>query len=241
MKVRLGLFLALWVSFFVLPTYAQTKVFVAASLLDLSNVLGEQLAPADFVIVGGASSTLARQIKAGAPADIFISANKEWAEFVADGRALVPVISNRLVLVSSDETTVSDIAQLPVLLDGKRLAIADPSHVPAGQYAKQALMQLDVWAAVERALAPTDNVRAAAHLVRSNAVRFGVVYASDAKALDLHVAYVFPQESHDKIQYWATLLDTENAHAVAFLEQFMSEETQAEIERFGFEPLGKHQ
>lgn len=227
---------ALWIGLLWAPAFGQTKIFVASSLLDLAQKLGEEIDPQKYIIVGGASSTLARQIKAGAPAALFISAHKEWAEFVSDGQTLQPIMSNRLVLVSNNGQQVADIKDLSSLLKGKRLAIADPFHVPAGKYAQEALEYFGVWSELKSQLAPADNVRAAAHLVRSNVLPFGIVYASDAKALGLHIAYAFPQESHSEVQYWAVEFDKNNEDIAAFLSFFKSEKAAPIIAQFGFEP-----
>jgi molybdate transport system substrate-binding protein len=235
---QLWFLLALWGSALSTPTLAQTKVFVASSLVDIAQTVGDEFAAGQYVIVGGASSTLARQIKVGAPADIFISAHREWADLVADKRPVLPILSNQLVLVSTDNISLEDITELPELMAGRRLTVGDPSHVPVGQYARETLEHFGLWASLERQLAPTDNVRAAAHLVRSKAVPFGIVYASDAKALDLHVAFVFPEESHTPIQYWAVLLNEENIDARAFVDHFLSGQAGKQIEQFGFSTLG---
>lgn len=118
------------------PALADNKIFVASSLADVVEALVEASSIDGMQVVLGSSSSLARQIKAGAPADLYISANKDWARFVADDEKLQPLFSNRLVLISHKAQTLGEIEQLPALLGTSRLAIADqimcpPAFMPA--------------------------------------------------------------------------------------------------------------
>ncbi|MGJ8528041.1 molybdate ABC transporter substrate-binding protein [Maritalea sp.] len=218
------------------PTIAKSNIFVAASLSDVVQALVDASNIDQLVVVTGGSSSLARQIKAGAPADMFISANKDWAELVAGERDLTALFSNSLVLVSQQPTTIKDIDALPTQLDNKRLAIADPNHVPAGIYAQQALEYLGIWQDLSDKLAPTENVRLAARLVQIGAAPYGVVYASDAQLLKLNVAYSFPEQSHVAIHYWSVKLNSGKRDIDAF-EQFLgSDEGRAIVAQYGFVP-----
>ncbi len=167
MLKRLGFLLVVLTGLICQPALADSKIFVASSLADVVGALVEASKIGDLQVVIGSSSSLARQIKAGAPADLFISANKDWAQFVAGDEKLQPLFSNRLVLISHKAQTLSEIEQLPALLGTSRLAISDPDHVPAGIYAREALVSAQLWNSVGQKLAPADNVRAAARLVQS--------------------------------------------------------------------------
>ena len=120
------------------------------------------------------------------------------------------------------------------LLSSSRLAIADPNHVPAGIYAQQALENSGVWSVLQKRLAPFDNVRAAARAVQIGAAKFGVVYASDAEALGLNVVYAFPSDVHDPIEYWAVVLDPNDAEVGRILALAKSDAARDIVERFGF-------
>jgi len=219
---------------------ADTKIFVASSLHDVAAALVEASGLEDVTIVSGASSSLARQIKSGAPSSLFISANRDWADYVASSMLPISVFSNRLVLISSKPVEFDDISQLPLALGTKRLAVADPAHVPAGAYAKQALEHSENWQALQNRLAPADNVRATARLVQTGAAPFGIVYASDAHLLKLDVAYKFSSDDHSPIKYWATELG-QNELVIDEFMQFLGTAKAADIvAKFGFLPLKEY-
>lgn len=234
---RLSFALAMLVSIVAQPAFAEANIFVAASLVDVVQGLVDASGIDGLSVVAGSSSSLARQIKAGAPADIFISANKEWAEFVVNEQELLPLFSNRLVLVSHQDVTLPEIGALPELLGTKRLAIADPNHVPAGIYAREALEYAGVWADVQNQVAPADNVRAAARLVQVGAAPFGIVYASDAQLLGMNIAYEFSQVAHTPIIYWAVLLDAKKPEVAEFMGFLGSDAAHVIVAAYGFLPL----
>jgi molybdenum ABC transporter molybdate-binding protein len=164
-----------------IPVHAQTKdilVFGAASLknaLDDANAAYLRQANKKVVVSYGASSALARQIESGAPADLFISADLDWMDYVAQRNLIKPAtrsnfLGNKLVLVAPVDSKVSlTIGRnfpLAAALGGGRLGLADPSAVPAGKYAKAALEALGVWSSVADKIAPAPDVRAALVLVR---------------------------------------------------------------------------
>ena len=168
--------------FFALTTAATAQerilVFAAASL---KNALDEANAAYGAPVVASyaASSALARQIERGAPAQVFISADGEWMDYVAQKGLLIAstrrdLLGNRLVWVIP-----SGADALP--LTG-RLALADPQHVPAGKYAKAALQKLGQWEAMEKRVAAAESVRAALALVARGEAAFGIVYETDARA-----------------------------------------------------------
>nr|WP_033075082.1 molybdate ABC transporter substrate-binding protein [Sphingopyxis sp. MWB1] len=192
-----------------------------------------------------ASSALARQIIAGAPADLFISADEGWMDAAARAGRLrsgtrTVLLGNQLVLIVPRRRAVRlDPAPgfaLAPMLGGGRLALADPGSVPAGRYARVALHRLGVWRSVEKHLAPAENVRAALALVERGAAPAGIVYASDAYASRrVRVAGRFPLSSHPPIRYPAALLKTSrHRDAAAFRAFLRSSPARAIFRRHGF-------
>jgi cobalt-zinc-cadmium efflux system protein len=225
-------------------------VFAAASLngaLDAVSVAYAESGGGKAIASYAASSALARQIENGAPADIFISANEEWMDYVQT-RGLVEtgsradLLRNRLVLIAPLGKPL-DIAIGPgfplakALGDG-RLAIGDPAGVPAGIYAKAALEHLGVWNEVADKLAPMADVRAALTLVERGEVPAGIVYATDAAASrGVTVAGIFPDGTHPPIIYPAALLPGAGAAARDFYGFLRGPAARAIFERFGFEGM----
>jgi len=178
----------------------------------------------------GASSALARQIESGAPADLFISADLDWMDYL-EARELVrresrvALVRNRLVLVAPAGRPVALRIQpgfpIAAALGDGRLAVADPDAVPAGKYARAALTSLGVWISVSGRLAAAENVRAALLLVARGEAPLGIVYASDARAEpDVRVVDTFPEDSHPPIVYPAALTkdaSPDAARVLAFL------------------------
>ena len=246
-------FVAIWLA---LPVKAaDLTVFAAASLGDAMAELA-QVWEADtgqgVTLVLAGSSTLARQIDAGAPADVYVSANEDWMDWlVAQGRALpesrVDIASNRLVLVAHDPAAASD-AEITTNTDimgalgpSGRLATALPEAVPSGIYARIALSELGLWDALSTRLAPTDNVRAALALVALGEAPLGIVYATDAMAEPRVVtAGVFPETSHPPIRYPAAVLsDAPSLDAAsAFVAWLTGPAAQEILDSFGFLPVG---
>lgn len=234
---------------------ADLTVFAAASLGDamaeLATVWEADTGQGVTLVLAG-SSTLARQIDAGAPADVYVSANETWMDWlVARGRAVpesrVNIASNRLVLVAHDPAAVSDADIIPnadivgALGPAGRLAIALPEAVPAGIYAKTALTDLGLWDGLQARLAPTDNVRTALALVALGEAPLGVVYATDAQAEPRVVtAGVFPEDSHPPIRYPAAVISEtpSSKNASAFVAWLASPAAQEVLGRFGFLPVG---
>ena len=222
--------LSLWLA--VAPATAQQLLlFAAASLQDaLDAVVEEYQAQGGGEVSASyaSSSTLARQIEQGAPADIFISANPEWMDYLEE-RGLIregsraDLLGNGLVLVAPrDSGTTVEIApgfDLLGALDGGLLAMGDPDHVPAGTYGRAAFESLGAWDAVAPHVARADNVRAALALVARGETPLGVVYSSDAAADDtVKVINDFPQVSFPEIVYpIAIIADSERAEAAALV------------------------
>lgn len=227
---------------------ADLVVFAAASL---RNALDE-IAAAWTEETGGAtaisyagSSALARQIEEGAPADIFISADLDWMDYLGargliDAETRRTLLGNRIVLIASGaEAAQVEIApgfDLAGLLDGGRLAMADVEAVPAGRYGKAALESLGVWASVEASIAEAENVRAALAFVALGEAPFGIVYATDAGAEDnVTVVGTFPEASHPPILY-PVAVTAASAHpeAAAFVDFLGSAAAREAFEAEGF-------
>jgi molybdate transport system substrate-binding protein len=197
-----------------------------------------------------ASSALAKQIENGAPADLFLSADLDWMDYLqkrnlikADSR--VSLLGNELVVIAPKGSTLKpDLkpgGDLPALIGDGRLATGDPASVPVGKYAKAALESIGQWTQIEPKLARADNVRAALALVSRGEAPLGVVYRTDA-AIDPGVAVVgvFPPGSHPAVVYPVALTaTTTNANAAKFLEFMESPEGLAVFQEFGFVPAPK--
>lgn len=225
-------------------------VFAAASLTDAMTVLGEAYEERSGKAVRfsfAASSTLARQIEAGAPADIFVSASAWWMDYLEE-RGLIAAetrsepITNRLALIAPETARFGDARidaslDLPALLGREgRLAVGDPEHVPAGIYAKQALERLGFWAEIAPRLARADNVRAALALVARGEAPLGIAYATDARIAEgIIVLDLFPEDLHDSITYpFALVSGSDSPEAREFLAYLTGADGLAVFERFGF-------
>ena len=193
---------------------SELVVFAAASLknaLDEINGLYQHQKNATAKTSYAASSTLAKQIEAGAPADVFISADLDWMNYLAQRDLIKPetrsnLLSNAIVLIgpasSAPQITIAPNFPLAQTLGDRRLAMADPASVPAGKYGKAALEKLGVWASVAGKVAPAENVRAALLLVSRGEAPLGIVYATDAAAdPGVRIVGTFPADSHPPIVY----------------------------------------
>lgn len=228
-------------------------VFAAASTTDAMREVGRAYrdgggSPTRFSFA--ASSTLARQIEAGAPAEIVLLANREWMDYLAARKLVLrgtrqTPIGNRLVLVAPqgvDGPVPVDSPDriLARLGDGGRLAVGDPEHVPAGIYAAQAMRHLGLWDALAPRLARTDNVRAALALVERGEAPLGIVYATDAALVrSVEVVARFPAESHAPIIYPMAIVMGGDRPAVRDFHAFLTgAEALAIFERHGFDVGG---
>jgi molybdate transport system substrate-binding protein len=233
-----------------LRAFAQDlTVFAAASLTDAMKDIGtvwEGRGQPKPRFNFAASSTLARQMEQGAPANLFASADEQWMDW-AQQRNLIAnetrrtLLGNDLVLVMPrDKMRPQAIGpgwDLMALLgaDG-RLAVGDPSNVPAGIYAKQALTKLGIWPAVQNRLASSDSVRSALLLVERAEAPAGIVYSTDAAvAPGVAIAGTFPADTHDKISYpFAVTRSGDTPAARAFLAFLAGPEAGAIFARRGF-------
>ncbi|WP_227268576.1 molybdate ABC transporter substrate-binding protein [Roseobacter weihaiensis] len=225
----------------------QLTVFAAASLKEAVDDIARQFTQSTgyrVVTSYAGSSTLARQIEYGAPADVFISANADWMDRLEVAGLIDPatrfdLVGNRLVLIApanAAPVALTSSLDLAGLLQGGKLAMALTEAVPAGIYGKAALENLGLWSEVEADVVETDNVRMALALVALRAAPLGVVYATDAAAEPkVTVRGVFPQETHPEIVYPAA--KTQQAtepQATAFLDYLRSDTADKVFESYGF-------
>jgi molybdate transport system substrate-binding protein len=227
-------------------------VFAAASLknaLDAAAHAFAQHGGAQVKVSYAASSQLAKQIDSGAPADIFISADLDWMNYVQKHELIQPatrknLLGNRLVLVAPAGSGVKlDIKpgfDLVGMLKGGRLAMADPNSVPAGKYGKAALEKLDIWQSVAPHVAGAENVRAALLYVDRKETPLGIVYATDAASdPDVEIAGTFPEDTHPPIIYPIALIAaSNNPNALKFLAFLESPAAKPAFEKQGFTVLG---
>lgn len=226
-------------------------VFAAASL---KEALDEQARAfekrtGDTVVASYAgSNVLAKQIEAGAPADLFISADLDWMDYVSDRRLVaagsrVTLLENSLVLIapssSKADLKIAPGFNLAAAIGNDRLAMGNPDTVPAGKYGKAALSALGVWLSVERRVARADNVRAALALVARGEAPLGIVYRTDALAdSGVRIIGTFPAGSHPPILYPAAVIATSTSpSARALLEYLRSAPAAAVWTKYGFRPL----
>ena len=222
-------------------------VFAAASLKDAldAGVKAYQAESRDKIVVAyAASSALARQIEAGAPADIFISADLDWMDYLEQRRLIQAgtrrnLLRNRLVLIapagSGARVSIEPGFPLAKLLGNGRLAMADPAAVPAGKYGKASLEALGVWKDVQSKVAPAENVRAALVLVSRGEAPFGIVYSTDAAAdPKVRVVGTFPENTHPPIIYPVAAVASAKPAAAAFLKWLGEPPARAIFEKFGF-------
>lgn len=171
------------------PTEDDVVVFAAASVSDVARDAADRLeavGEGGAVVSVGASSTLARQIARGAPADVFLSADPDWVNWLAEQGVRgerATLATGRLVWVEPAGTPPRQ-SLLEAVGSATRVALGDPSHVPSGRYARAALEAADLWAGLDRRLIPQADVRAALAAVETGAADAAVVYASDARVSD---------------------------------------------------------
>jgi molybdate transport system substrate-binding protein len=228
-------------------------VYAAASLTDVLQQIG-----ADYQRETGrrvrfsfaSTAVLARQIEAGAAVDLFVSADEDWMNYLAqrylirrDSRAAL--LGNLLVLVAPADSRAQVRLTPGVRLDAAlgergRLALADPASVPAGRYAQAALMQLGAWAALESRVVIAENVRMALMYVARGEAPLGVVYATDARAEPrVRIVAQFPAATHPPIVYPVALTPRAGAEAKAFLRYLRAKSASARFEAAGFSVLAQ--
>lgn len=242
--MRVSGFLILFLSMAFLPTlsHAQERllVFAAASQRDAMQEVGRQfegICGCRVVFSFAATSTLARQIDVGAKADVFVSANEAWADWLEiRGRLVVDtrsvVAGNRLVIASTENNGDG----FEILSRG-RFAMADPVSVPAGIYAREALEKMGVWDDARGNAVFSENVRVALSSVARGDLLSGIVYQSDLRlAPELTAHLVFPTDSHSPIHYVASAVKGVGS-GPEFVEFLRSDIAQDIFQRFGFLPV----
>lgn len=228
-------------------------VFAAASLSDALQDVSkawQQKTGRTTAFSFAASSALAKQVQASAFADIFISADSDWMDYL-DGRGLIDhatrtnLLGNHLVMIApSDSKVPLKIAphfDLLGALQGGRLSVADTDSVPAGKYAKTALTALGVWNSVVNHLAQAENVRVALAYVARGETPFGIVYTTDAMSEPrVRIVDTFPENTHQKIVYPVALTKEAKPLARDFLEFLKGPEASAIFAKDGFVLLAGH-
>jgi molybdate transport system substrate-binding protein len=228
-------------------------VFAAASMknaLDDVNKAFTDKTKINVVASYAASSALAKQLEAGAPADIFVSADLEWMTYSLDKKAINPgsnfnLLGNRLVLIAPKDSKQGDvkIAQgfdLAALAGEGRIATGDVRAVPVGKYAKAALEKLGAWAKAEPKMAMAENVRAALALVGRGEAPLGIVYETDAKVEpNVKIIGVFPASSYPPVVYPVAQTVAAKPDAKKYLDFLRTGTAQVIFERYGFSYLVK--
>jgi len=256
MRYKLTRGLATLVLFLVAATAAAADapqailVYGAASLANVLDELSQVYTARSHVPVKGsyaATSLLAKQIESGAPADVFFSADTEWADFL-DQRGLLQrgtrrnLLANRLVLIaptgSRVQVRIVPHFDLAGALGGGKLATGDPDSVPVGKYAQAALTTLGVWNQLAGNLVRAENVRAALAFVDRGEASLGIVYQTDAQADPrVRVVAVFPQDSHPPITYPVALTANAQPAAAQYLAFLESSDGAKIFRKYGFQTL----
>ena len=228
--------------------HADVTIYAAASLknaLDEVEGLYRKRSGERVVISYASSSALAKQIEGGAPADIFMSADLDWMDYVEKRKLVragtrVNLLRNEIVLVAPADSKASLVIgpkfPLAQLLGDGRLAMGDPDHVPAGKYGKAALEALQVWPSVVDRIARAENVRAALNFVSRGEAPFGIVYRTDAAAdSKVRIVGAFPATSHPAIVYpVAMLAEGKSPTAEKFFSFLRSPEVAGIFRKHGF-------
>jgi molybdate transport system substrate-binding protein len=227
---------------------ADVTVFAAASLKEAMDDQAKQFeaSTGNKVIVSyGASNALAKQIESAAPADVFISADLDWMDYLDQRKLLAPgtrvnLLRNTLVLIApaSSKATLKIAPNfgLAAALGTEKLAMANPDAVPAGKYGKSALEKLGVWPSVERQVARAENVRAALFLVSRGEAPFGIVYSTDALSdKGVRIVDTFPPDSYPPIVYpAAVVVSSKSPAARQLLDYIRSAPARPVWEKYGF-------
>ncbi len=223
------------------PAHARVLVFVPASMTDVMTALAKahEAAGGDAVVLSMAStSQLARQLDAGAPADVFLTADETWMDW-ARARKLVRIdtittfAGNTLVVAVRRE--VENWADVDAMLTTERFAMAEEEAVPAGRYAKEALISRGLWDLAQKQAVRAENVRTTLRLVARGEVDAAIVYRTDVNVEpDTRVAFTFPQSDHAPIRYYAALTPDAGETAQGFVDFLATPEAQAILEAAGF-------
>ncbi len=247
MKKIIGVLLSLATLFVSLSTFASQKItlFAAASLTnamqEIATSYQTEHQDSEIVFSFASSSVLAKQIEQGAPADIFMSADQKWMDYLIKHKVATDkqnLLKNGLVLIAPKQSKLENVEinantnWQAILPKGERLAVGDPDHVPAGLYAKESLTNLGVFDKLLPQMAPASNVRDALMLVERNEAALGIVYSTEAKVSDkVKIIGSFPADTFKSIEYPITLL---KADATEFYQYLNSEKAKAIFQKYGF-------
>jgi molybdate transport system substrate-binding protein len=233
------------------PAPAQDKsitVFAAASMKNaLDDIDSAFTAKTGIKVIASyaASSVLAKQIEQGAPADIFMSADTDWMDYVANRKAVndttrINLLGNSIVLIAPKDSGLNQVAigpgfDLAKLAGSGRIATGDVSAVPVGKYARAALEKLGAWQAAGPKFAMAESVRAALTLVARGEAALGIVYATDARIEPgVKIIGTFPGDSHPPIIYPVAATTTAKPEASSYLSFLRSSAAKAIFESYGF-------
>jgi len=233
------------------PALAQDKsltVFAAASMKNALDDIDAAFTAKTGVKVAAsyaASSTLAKQIEQGAPADIFISADTDWMDYAIRKKTIneptrVDLLGNSIVLIAAKDSKIDNVTigqgfDLAKLAGDGKIATGDVKAVPVGKYAKAALEKLGAWQAAEPKFAMAENVRTALTLVARGEAVLGIVYSTDAKVEPgVKIVGTFPPDSHPPIVYPVAATSTAKPEATGYLDFLRSQAAKATLEKYGF-------
>ncbi len=233
---------------FTINAASDLKVYAASSMTNAIDEIVQDFQEKHKITVTpvyGGSSSIARQIMNGAPADIFISANTKWMDYLVSagvivGDSVTSLARNRLVLIaptfsSAASFDLSSEKGWETALNGHRLALGNPSSVPAGMYAKESLTTLGVWADIQGKVAPAKNVRLALALVERGEALLGVVYKTDAQLTDkVKVVEEFDVHTHTAITYPAAMIN-DSSESKLFFQYLQSDEAKNVFAQYGFQ------
>ena len=253
---KTSLFSLLILNLGILAHAENISIFAAASLQNTVDEIKEQYAAAgnsnNIAALYDSSSNLARQIEQGAPADIFISANQSWMNYLEEKHLIkndtrTNIVKNELALVTFNDNPIDyqvDFASNEFwkeTLQNTYIALGDPDHVPAGLYARASFEKLGVWNTVQPKVAPAQNVRAALLLVEVKEADVGVVYSSDANiSQKVKTITTFPDDLHEPIEYPIAITnlkasELETSEAIHdFYEYLLSEDAAQIFKKYGF-------
>jgi molybdate transport system substrate-binding protein len=238
------------------PATAEDKtltVFAAASMKNALDDIDTAFTAKTGIKVSAsyaASSTLAKQIEQGAPADIFVSADTDWMDYAVgkkniDEATRVNLLGNSIVLIAPKDSKIDNVTigqgfDLAKLAGDGKIATGDVKSVPVGKYAKAALEKLGAWQAAEPKFAMAESVRAALLLVARGEAVLGIVYSTDAKVEPgVKVVGTFPADSHPAIIYPVAATATAKPEAKEYLDYLHSAAAKAVLEKYGFTYLVK--
>lgn len=229
------------------PAPEPVTVFAAASLTDALGAIAqdyERETGQSIRLSFAGSGSIARQVEAGAPADVVLLADRQWMDRLQGAGAIKAdsrrdLLGNRLVVVAASNARIEGDPLAWVRTTQGRLAIGDPDSVPAGAYAREWLTRRGLWDGLQPSLVMAGDVRAVLAFVARGEAQLGIVYASDARSSDaVRIVFEPPAAEQPEIVYPAALTPSASPAAARFLDHLRSPAAQARFEQFGFETLG---